>query len=165
MKHALIGILLFFALTSCSESRVESEAYNSMLTFLLSHSVNEVALHEINQIDTPIFLDARSIQEFKVSHIENARFIGYDSLHISTLNNIEKDQRIVVYCSVGYRSEKVAEKLIELGYKNVSNLYGGIFEWMNQHKPVVDTMNEETNRIHAYDETWGIWLTQGEKVY
>ena len=165
MKNVLIGILLSFAFTSCSESRVESEAYNSMLTLLLSHSVNEVAIHEIDQIDTPIFLDARSIEEFNVSHIENAQFIGYDSLHISTLNNIEKDQRIVVYCSVGYRSEKVAEKLIELGYKNVSNLYGGVFEWMNQNKPVVDSTNRLTNQIHAFDKTWGIWLTNGEKIY
>jgi hypothetical protein len=76
MKNVLIGILLSFAFTSCSESRVESEAYNSMLTLLLSHSVNEVAIHEIDQIDTPIFLDARSIEEFNVSHIENAQFIG-----------------------------------------------------------------------------------------
>ena len=165
MKKVLIIALFALIASSCSNSRVESDAYNTMLTMLLSHSVNEVSIHEIDQIDHPIFLDARSIKEYNVSHIKNAQFIGYDSLQSDALDNISFDQALVVYCSIGYRSEKVAEKLIGLGYKNVSNLYGGVFEWVNQNQHLVDSMNEETNNIHAFDKTWGMWLIKGNKVY
>jgi rhodanese-related sulfurtransferase len=39
---------------------------------------------------------------------------------------------------VGYRSEKVTEKLQKAGFTQVSNLYGGIFEWVNQGYPIVN---------------------------
>ena len=47
-----------------------------------------------------------------------------------------------MYCSIGKRSEKVTQKLKKAGYNNVSNLYGGIFEWVNQGNEVVDTNNK-----------------------
>ncbi len=55
---------------------------------------------------------------------------------------IGEESKVVVYCSVGYRSEKIAEKLKAAGYKNVFNLYGGIFEWENQNLPVYDSNGE-----------------------
>ncbi|MBC8047867.1 MAG: rhodanese-like domain-containing protein, partial [Fimbriimonadaceae bacterium] len=84
---------------------------------------------------------------------------------IARLGSISNDEKIVVYCSVGYRSEKITEKLIAAGYTNVSNLYGGIFEWMNQENNIVDANGELTNKIHAYSKIWGVWLSEGEKVY
>jgi 3-mercaptopyruvate sulfurtransferase SseA len=59
----------------------------------------------------------------------------------------------------------VAEKLTAANYKRVANLYGGIFEWVNQGYPVVDNSGKETGRIHAYNRTWGVWLNRGRKVY
>ncbi|HAQ70344.1 MAG TPA: rhodanese-like domain-containing protein, partial [Flavobacteriales bacterium] len=95
----------------------------------------------------------------------DAKFIGYDSLNFKAIESLQKDEEIIVYCSVGYRSEIVCEKLSELGFTNVSNLYGGLFEWVNQSKPIVDGEGNITNRVHAFDKTWGIWLNKGEKVY
>ncbi|MEL6718853.1 MAG: rhodanese-like domain-containing protein, partial [Bacteroidota bacterium] len=68
------------------------------------------------------------------------------------------------YCSVGYRSEKISEQLLEAGFKDVSNLYGGIFEWKNQDHEVVDEKGA-TEKVHAYDRVWGFWLKEGKKVY
>jgi predicted sulfurtransferase len=70
-----------------------------------------------------------------------------------------------VYCSIGKRSESITQKLSKAGYGNVSNLYGGIFEWVNQGNGVVDVNNKQTNKIHAYGKFWGQWLHKGEKVY
>ena len=36
---------------------------------------------------------------------------------------------------------------------------------VNQSKPIVDGEGNITNRVHAFDKTWGIWLNKGEKVY
>ena len=47
----------------------------------------------------------------------------------------------------------------------MSNLYGSIFEWVNQRKPVHDSEGKEKLKIHAYPQVWGVWLKKGEKVY
>jgi 3-mercaptopyruvate sulfurtransferase SseA len=70
-----------------------------------------------------------------------------------------------VYCSVGYRSERVGEKLQKLGYQNVYNIYGGIFEWKNEGMQVVNRQNQPTDSVHTYNKNWSKWLLKGVKVY
>lgn len=50
------------------------------------------------------------------------------------------------------------------GFTRVSNLYGGIFEWVNEGHPVVRN-GMPTEEVHAFSKTWGIWLRRGTKVY
>lgn len=146
--------------------KVESNAYSIMLKGLLSHSVNEISAKQaFERKDSVLFIDAREKKEFKVSHIEHSIWVGYDYLNLKPLKKVEKDTEIIVYCSVGYRSEKVAEKLKEKGFTNVSNLYGGIFEWKNNEFPIVDDNKSATDKVHAFNKVWGIWLNKGEKVY
>ena len=70
-----------------------------------------------------------------------------------------------MYCSVGYRSEKISEKLTDLGFQNVSNLYGGMFGWVNAEQPIVSGQGKPTDEIHPYDKKWGKWLERGTKKY
>lgn len=143
---------------------VESKAFGIMLKTMLSHNVNEISVQEASQLDSAIFIDAREKSEYKVSHIKNAIWVGYETQNLKEAKKLDTNQTIIVYCSIGYRSEKTVEKLNQLGFKNVYNLYGGIFEWKNQNQPVYNK-SEETNEVHAYSKTWGIWLNKGEKVY
>lgn len=147
-----------------SFSQVESTAYGLMLKTLLSNSVPHISVAESTN-KKAIFLDARAYQEFKVSHIKGAEWIGYEEFEISSVAKLEKSKPIIIYCSVGYRSEKIGEQLIKEGFKEVYNLYGGIFEWKNQGKVIVDEENNPTEKIHAYSKTWGIWISKGQKVY
>ena len=159
---ALAGLLL---VVLTARGQIQSEAYRAMLKSLLNHSVPEVQVQEAVRDSTSIlFLDAREPEEYEVSHIKNALHVGYEHFDTSILVGIRKDRRIVVYCSVGYRSEKVVEKLLAVGFNNVSNLYGGIFEWVNQDNPVFNDTGR-TQEIHAFSRTWGIWLKKGKKVY
>jgi rhodanese-related sulfurtransferase len=115
-----------------------------------------------------ILLDAREEKEFNISHLENAIRVGYDDFKINeTLAKLPKDKnaKIVVYCSIGIRSETVAHKLIQEGYTNVYNLYGGIFEWKNANFKVIDTLGKSTEKIHTFNKSWSKWLKKGEKVY
>tara|TARA_B100000768_G_C11171243_1_gene328804 strand:+ start:178 stop:360 length:183 start_codon:yes stop_codon:yes gene_type:complete len=50
--------------------------------------------------------------------------------------NINKSDIIIVYCTIGYRSEKISEELKLKGYKYVYNLYGGIIQWVNKGNKV-----------------------------
>jgi len=127
--------------------------------------VPEVSVPEAIKMKDVIFLDAREEAEYEVSHLAAAVFVGYEKFNLESISRLEKNSKIVVYCSVGYRSEKIAEKMKAAGFTNVSNLYGGIFEWVNQENPVVDTDGQETKNVHAYNKTWGVWLNKGNKVY
>lgn len=150
-----------------SFSQVESTSYSLMLKALIKESIPIVAVADLNQkqIQSTTFIDSREKVEFDVSHIKGATWVGYDDFDMARMDDISKNEPIIIYCSVGYRSEKIGEKLIEAGYTNVSNLYGGIFEWVNQEKPIVDLSGKPTTKIHGYSKTWGIWLSKGEKVY
>jgi rhodanese-related sulfurtransferase len=113
-----------------------------MLEGLLSHSVPEKTIALATGDKQSLFLDAREKKEFDVSHIREAKWVGYKSFDPSLLNAVPKDSPIIVYCSIGYRSEKIAEKLKAAGFTNVSNLYGGIFEWVNQGNLVYNSMDQ-----------------------
>ena len=111
-------------------------------------------------------LDARSFEEYQVSHLENAQHIGYKDFDIEKVEKqFKKDETLVVYCSIGVRSEEIGEQLQNAGYQKVYNLYGGIFEWFNENQPIYNKANQKTNRIHAYSTFWGSFVNRGEKVY
>lgn len=159
----LAFLLLLYTAWIC-QGQVMSGAYRTMLKSLLSHSVPEITVEKARNEKNVLFLDAREPAEYAVSHLQNAIFTGYDHFSMPAVAQIAKDTPIIVYCSVGYRSEKIAEKLISAGFTNVSNLYGGIFEWVNEDQPVFDDQGT-TRKVHAYNRTWGIWLKKGKKVY
>lgn len=167
-----LSVFVYFCwsggLSLTAQQKVQSFAYNAMLHTLLSHSVDEVGVQDVqnklNDGDRLVFLDARSRVEYNISHIKNAKWVGYENFSLDSMDGVSKKDEIVVYCSVGARSEEIALKLRNEGYENISNLYGGIFEWVNRLKPIYNEEGE-TRKIHAYSKTWGIWLTKGEKVY
>jgi rhodanese-related sulfurtransferase len=139
--------------------------FADMLESLLSHTVPELTVADVFAApESIVFLDARELVEYEVSKLKGAIWVGYDDFTLDRLVNIATDARIVVYCSVGYRSEKISEQLLAAGYTDVVNLYGGIFEWVNQEQ-VVYVNDVPTLNVHAYDETWGVWLEKGNKVY
>jgi len=165
MKHlTIVALILGWSFSGLAQT-VENDAFQTMLQDLLSHTVTEISVADVTETDDIFFIDAREKNEYKVSHIESAIWSGYDDFAPKRLKAIPKDAKVIVYCSVGYRSEKISEKMLEMGYTDVSNLYGGIFEWVNQKKPVVTVENEATDQVHAYDQDWGVWLQLGKKVY
>ncbi len=149
----------------CCYGQVKSGAFRVMLKGLLSHNVPEIGVQKAaEEKEKFVFLDAREPKEFAVSHIKGSIPVGYDHFDLQTVAGLQKDQAIVVYCSVGYRSEKVSKKLLQAGFSNVSNMYGGMFEWVNQGLPIVDDKGT-TENVHAFDHSWGVWLKKGKKVY
>ncbi len=162
IKKIAIALWISF-LASCGQ-KANERSYRVMLKGLLSHSVPEKTVAAASADSQSLFLDAREKTEFDVSHIRQAQWVGYKSFDLSVLKAVPRDSPITVYCSIGYRSEKIAEKLQSAGFTSVSNLYGGIFEWVNQGHPVY-SINGPTADVHAYTPFWGKWLRKGNKVY
>ena len=143
---------------------VSDRAYDLVLSTLLSHNVPAVSVDQIASGEFHL-LDARSSREFDVSHIPGAVWVGDQHFPLDRLIGIAKYAPIAVYCSVGYRSERIAEYLRRQGYTNVVNVYGGIFEWVNTGHPVVTPAGDATEAVHAYSRLWGVWLTRGARIY
>ena len=144
------------------------KAYDRMLRNMYKETVPLIQPSTLDSLiahQNPIILDTREPKEFHVSHVSSSICVGYDNLDLSVLDTLDKNQEIIVYCSVGYRSERVGEKLQNRGFNNVKNLYGGIFRWKNDGYGVVNWEGDTTDRVHAYDRLWGVWLKKGKKVY
>ena len=123
-------------------------------------------LKNLQQKNKVVILDSRELVEFKVSHIEGAKLVGYNHFRLSSLpDNVDKKTPIVVYCTLGVRSEVIANQLIENGYTDVKNLYGGISEWKNKDYIVIDSTQRMTENIHVYSKKWGKWLTKGNPIF
>jgi len=88
-----------------------------VLEKLNKKSVPYISVNELQSKENFVLLDAREIKEFNVSHIENAINVGFDKFDSKKVTTILKDKNatIVVYCSIGVRSEKIGEKLLKLG--------------------------------------------------
>jgi len=168
----IISILFISSLASQSDVRTnpkcENEEFDLVVRKALSFSipVMDVEVLRKNQ-EKIVILDAREKEEYEISHIPGAKWIGYSKLNEDLLDGIEKGQKIVLYCSIGYRSEKVGEKLKQKGFFNVYNLFGSIFEWSNRGYELEDNENKATNKVHTYNKKWSRLVDEenAEKVW
>ena len=162
-KIVFILILLFLGVSNSYAQKTLAEVLKKYNT----ENIPYITVNKLKATDSNIILlDAREKNEYNVSHLKNALFVGYEKFDIQkTIKKLpQKDAKIIVYCSLGVRSEDIAEQLKSKGYTNIYNLFGGIFEWKNEGNKVF-TKGVETNKVHAYSKEWGVWLLKGEKVY
>lgn len=161
----VLFLSLLQSLMACAQGNFEQK-----LKLLYKNTVPTLSVSEfdsLQQREDVRLLDTRTKEEHEVSHIKGAEFINYETFDVSEFEQADKEKPIVLYCAVGYRSERVGEALLDKGYKNVYNLYGGIFHWKNEGKPVYNVEGEKTDKVHAYNRIWGIWLDgdKATKVY
>lgn len=160
-------LFLFCILSShLGHAQIKNPEFKFLLDSLYNTQVPLITIDDFLSLNRQnlYVLDTREEQEFKVSHIKNSRNAGYFWFDMRTVYDIPYNATVVLYCSVGIRSEKIAEKLIAAGYKNVLNLYGGIFEWVNQGHPVYKKTGVQTSEIHIYNDSWARWVERGTKV-
>ena len=169
LKQTLLLIGCCLPLLCCAQQERPENAncmnqqFDKKVDQLISYTVPVMDVNQLKQSQKDvIILDAREKEEYDISHIKGAQYIGYNKLEKATLKKIDKDATIVVYCSVGYRSEKIGEKLQKMGYTDVHNLYGSIFEWINRGNEVVDKNGQVTNKIHTYNKKWSQWVEEGK---
>jgi len=169
MQMKKVISFMYLALASLSLLAQNQTKFDKMVDGLYSYTVPLIKPTKLNELinkgASVILLDAREKEEFEVSRIKEAIYVGYDYFEISSVKGLDKNANIIIYCSVGYRSEKIGEKLKKAGFTNVLNLYGGVFDWTNNGFDMVDKNGEVTEKIHPYNSSWGKWLTKGEKTY
>jgi rhodanese-related sulfurtransferase len=109
--------------------------------------------------ERPLLLDARTPVEHAVSHLAGARRVAPDTVDL----HLPKGAPLVVYCSVGYRSALACKRLAQLGYTDVRNLAGGIFQWANEGRPL-QADGEPAAHVHPFSRLWGLWLARERRA-
>ncbi len=173
MKNAIQILLccLVFVQTACAQTLVSNRPHCSNIVFdervadQISFTVPLIGTEELAENpDAYHVFDTRKYEEYTTSHIPGANYLGYRDFDVKRLKDLPYDSPIVLYCSIGYRSEKIGEKLQELGYTHVYNLYGSIFDWVNRGYLVVGENENPTEQVHTYNRAWSKWVEEGAAV-
>lgn len=84
---------------------------------------------KIEQKEDFILVDVRSELEYKSGHLPNALNLPFNKINKKTASSLPKDEEIIVYCSNTNcsLSERAAQKLKNLGFKNVLNFKEGVY--------------------------------------
>jgi rhodanese-related sulfurtransferase len=84
----------------------------------------------------PLLLDVRQDWETQICRLPNAVHIPIEEIELR-VDELSRDEAIVVYCHAGVRSAAVAEYLRSLGFKDVQNLAGGLDLWARTVEPAM----------------------------
>ena len=125
MKKILTCLFAALGLTTaCGQQNYENMEFKEFAELIADSSV--------------VILDVRKADEFAEGHIKGAVLIDQfqsDFVEQATAK-LPKEKTIAIYCRSGRRSDNVADKLADVGYKCV-NLKGGIIAWKEANMPVI----------------------------
>jgi rhodanese-related sulfurtransferase len=106
-----------------------------------------------------LLVDVRSPEEFAVSHLPGA--VNLQSVEqIAQAVTMKKPATTILYCSVGFRSSRLAHLLSQQGWRDITNLEGSIFQWANEGRPVYRG-DIPVQRVHPYGKRWAGLLKDG----
>ncbi|MEO9952643.1 rhodanese-like domain-containing protein [Nonlabens sp.] len=168
---SIVGLLILIFFIMCStiaagqEAEVSQKNIPELLNTYNKMSVPYLSVQTLKMdYDQYVVLDTRKKEEYDVSHLPGAIWVG-ERYKNKRMPELSKDVKIVVYCSVGIRSESFGEKMLKDGYTDVSNLYGSIFSWKDAGYEVLDVNDTPTDNVHVYSKVWGRFLKSGVKVF
>lgn len=126
MKLKSVFYLVFaFAILSCNAQTSANIKTVEVGTFA----------KEIKTNSKPQLLDVRTPEEFTAGHLEKSTNINWlGDNFVEETKTLDKNKAVYVYCRSGKRSLKAAEKLSELGFKNIYNLDGGYLKWTESNE-------------------------------
>lgn len=85
---------------------------------------------KLQTTSNPQLIDVRTPQEYASEKINEAQNINWNGSDFAAqVEKLDKTKPVFVYCKVGGRSAQAADKLAELGFKEIYNLDGGIMKW------------------------------------
>ena len=83
-----------------------------------------------------VILDVRTVGEFDEGHIMDAINIPVGEI-ADRLDELTKEDDLLVYCRTGNRSGSAVRILSDAGYTKVYHMHEGISVWIQQGHPVV----------------------------
>ncbi len=166
MRRYVAPVLLSFL--SCKKAPTDWEKTKSWVRSefpQVEHlSAEELRLRIDSGSRAPVLLDVRTEKEYAVSHIPGAIRVDPEGELSDFLRALDRETPVVAYCSLGYRSSRLVERLRREGFADVKNLEGSIFEWANKGFPV-ERDSALVREVHPYDAEWGRLLDPALHAY
>jgi len=82
-------------------------------------------------------IDVREPDEWAIGRLPQAELIPLSQFQKRATEELEPEEKIVLYCHHGVRSGRAQDYLKAQGYSDVINLTGGIDAWSAQVDPTV----------------------------
>ena len=79
-------------------------------------------------------IDVREKWEYDTAKIENSELMPLSEFN-KHFSKLSPDDYLIIFCHHGNRSMTVSSYLVQNGFKNVSNLEGGIDAWAQEIEP------------------------------
>lgn len=105
------------------DSKVEKFEYSEIDVLELNEQLNDGS--------SPIIIDVRENFELEISRLEEAIHIPMNDIP-KRINELNADKNYVILCRTGVRSAQICEFLTNQHFKYISNLKGGINEWVQK---------------------------------
>jgi rhodanese-related sulfurtransferase len=123
--------LLVSVLFACSSSSNNSEnAFKDI-------SIEEYSMFLQNS-PRPQIVDVRTAEEVGTGRIEGSINLDFKSPDFaSRIEQISKNETVLIYCASGIRSGRAMELMKEKGFKEIYNLEGGLNAWREAGMPIV----------------------------
>jgi rhodanese-related sulfurtransferase len=106
-----------------------------------------------------LLVDVRGPAEFAVSHLRDAVNLRTEKA-IAEVIACRRPVRTVLYCSVGFRSSRLAHQVGRRTISDVFNLEGSIFQWANEGHTVYQDA-KPVLQVHPYGRRWIGLLKEG----
>jgi rhodanese-related sulfurtransferase len=122
MKKFLTPLLLIAILFSaCTANRLSTTGT----------SISSTELKKLSDRGKVSLIDARTDGEYKEGHIPGATLMDVlqEANFLQQIQSLDKSKPYVVYCRSGKRSKRAMELMLQNGFKQVSDLDGGIQGW------------------------------------
>lgn len=136
MKKGLFGLwlALLLLLVACG-SGGENAAATEIDIANLPANVDVETVNNVQDDSRVFILDVREQWEYDEGHIPGVTLIPMGEIP-NRLSEIPTDQKVIVTCRTGNRSDQVTEFLRQQGFDNVHNMEGGIVAWEAAGLPV-----------------------------
>lgn len=128
--------------------------------FPLVEGITVSQLQQLQQQGQELLLvDVRSPEERAVSYIPGAITTKEFERDLEQYKNV----KVIVYCTIGYRSGKYAQKLQQQGVK-VLNLEGSLLAWSHVQGELINATGM-TNKVHIFGRQWQLTSKDYEPVW
>ena len=118
--------------------------YKSKQLLTMRHFTPQQLQDFLNKSDKndmpPLLLDVREPWEFEYCHIDGSILIPMGELASeleSLQDEIDHEREIIMICHHGIRSRQMGYYMEQAGYKNITNLDGGVEAWAVDVEPTM----------------------------
>lgn len=129
----LICLILLLTFTGCTNStKQQNDVVTQQTEQRKSIEISALETYQsITENPSVMIIDVRNPEEYHNRHLSNSTLIPLDTLtsEIENIPDLNKTDKIIVYCRSGNRSNQAQAILTSMGYTNVKSMAGGINAW------------------------------------